>query len=41
VLRVLEDLAYREVGEIMGITEPAARRNVHVALKRLREEVER
>jgi RNA polymerase sigma factor (sigma-70 family) len=39
VLRVLEDLTYRDVGEIMGITEPAARRNVHVALQRLREEM--
>lgn len=39
VLRVLEDLTYRDVGRIMGISEPAARRNVHVALGRLREEL--
>jgi len=40
VLRVLEDLSYRNVGQIMGISEEAARRNVHVALKRLREELQ-
>jgi RNA polymerase sigma factor (sigma-70 family) len=40
VLRVLEDLAYRDVGRIMGTSEPAARRNVHVALGRLREELQ-
>jgi RNA polymerase sigma factor (sigma-70 family) len=40
VLRVLEDLAYREVAAIMQISESAARRNVHVALGRLREELD-
>lgn len=40
VLRVLEDLPYRDVGRIMGISEEAARRNVHVALRRLREELQ-
>jgi RNA polymerase sigma factor (sigma-70 family) len=39
VLRVVEDLAYRQVAEIMQISEAAARRNVHVALGRLKEEL--
>ena len=39
VLRVVEDLTYRDVAEIMGISEAAARRNVHVGLNRLREEL--
>ena len=36
VLRFAVDLRYREVGEAMGTTEEAARRNVHEALKKLR-----
>ena len=39
VLRVLEDLPYRDVASIMGISEAAARRNVHVALTRLKETI--
>jgi RNA polymerase sigma factor (sigma-70 family) len=35
--RFINDLAYRDIGELMGTTEEAARRNVHEALKRLRE----
>ena len=37
-LRFVADMAYAEVGEVMGSTEEAARRNVHEALKRLRKE---
>ena len=36
VLRFAVDLRYREVGEALGTSEEAARRNVHEALKRLR-----
>lgn len=35
--RFVNDLAYRDVGRLMGTTEEAARRNVHEALKTLRE----
>ncbi len=36
VLRFAVDLRYREVGEALGTSEEAARRNVHEALKKLR-----
>jgi RNA polymerase sigma factor (sigma-70 family) len=36
VLRFVVDLRYREVGEALGTSEEAARRNVHEALKKLR-----
>jgi RNA polymerase sigma factor (sigma-70 family) len=39
--RFVTDLSFREIGTAMGITEEAARRNVHEGLKRLREVVER
>ncbi len=35
--RFINDLAYREIGRLMGTSEEAARRNVHEALVRLRE----
>jgi RNA polymerase sigma factor (sigma-70 family) len=35
--RFVNDLRYVEIGEIMGTTEEAARRNVHEGLKRLRQ----
>ena len=35
-LRYLTDSAYAEISGLMGISEDAARRNVHEALKRLR-----
>lgn len=38
VLRYLLDAEYPAVAAAMGISEPAARRNVHEGLKRLREE---
>jgi len=38
LLRFLGDLGYRDIGEIMGSSEDAVRRNVHDGLKRLREE---
>jgi RNA polymerase sigma factor (sigma-70 family) len=37
-LRFIADSAYAEIAEAMEISEPAARRNVHEGLKRLREE---
>jgi RNA polymerase sigma factor (sigma-70 family) len=37
-LRFVADLAYAELGEVMGTTEDAARRNVHEALNKLRKE---
>lgn len=37
-LRFLGDLTHREIGEIMQISEAAARRNVFEALKRLRDD---
>ena len=39
--RFIFDLAYRDVGERMGITEEAARQNVSAGLRRLRTEVDR
>ena len=36
VLRFAVDLRYRDVGQSMGTSEEAARRNVHEALKKLR-----
>jgi RNA polymerase sigma factor (sigma-70 family) len=36
VLRFAVDLRYREVGEALGSSEEAARRNVHEGLKKLR-----
>ena len=36
VLRFAVDLRYREVGEALGTSEEAARRNVHEGLKKLR-----
>jgi DNA-directed RNA polymerase specialized sigma24 family protein len=38
VLRFTFDLAYREMGEVMGSSEEAARRNVFEGLRKLREE---
>jgi RNA polymerase sigma factor (sigma-70 family) len=38
-LRFLTDSSHGEIAEVMGISEEAARRNVHEALKRLREEL--
>ena len=39
-LRFLGDLSHAEIGETMGISEAAARRNVHQGLQRLRKEHE-
>lgn len=36
-LRFLGDLSHREIAEVMGTSEPAARRNVFEGLERLRE----
>ena len=36
VLRFAVDLRYREIGDALGTSEEAARRNVHEALKKLR-----
>jgi len=41
VHRFVFDLAYRDVGERMGISEEAARQNVSAGLRRLRLEVDR
>lgn len=41
VHRFVFDLAYREIGERMAITEEAARQNVHAGLRRLRLEIDR
>lgn len=38
-LRFLIDSSYGEIADVMGISEEAARRNVHEALKRLRKEL--
>jgi len=38
-LRFASDLRFRDVGEAMGISEAAARRNVHEGLRKLRETV--
>jgi RNA polymerase sigma factor (sigma-70 family) len=40
-LRFVADSAYAEIAAVMQTSEPAARRNVHEALKRLRKEQER
>ena len=40
-LRYLTDAAYAEISGLMGISEEAARRNVHEGLKRLRLEYDR
>jgi RNA polymerase sigma factor (sigma-70 family) len=40
-LRFLTDAPYAQISEITGISEEAARRNVHEGLKRLRQEYER
>jgi RNA polymerase sigma factor (sigma-70 family) len=39
-LRYVADCPYREIATVMDTTEPAARRNVHEALRRLRTEME-
>jgi RNA polymerase sigma factor (sigma-70 family) len=39
-LRYLADLSHREIAEVMGTSEAAARRNVFEGLNRLREHVE-
>lgn len=39
VLRVYEELSFREIGEVLGCSEGAARVNYHHAIKRLREMV--
>jgi DNA-directed RNA polymerase specialized sigma24 family protein len=39
-LRYLADLSHREVAEVMGTSEDAARRNVFEGLRRLREHSE-
>ena len=36
--RYVNDLAYADVGRVMGCSEEAARRNVHEAMRKLREE---
>ena len=40
-LRMVADLAYADIAQVMGTSEDAARRNVHEALKRLRTEYRR
>jgi RNA polymerase sigma factor (sigma-70 family) len=40
-LRYLADLSHREIAEVMGTSEDAARRNVFEGLERLREHVEK
>jgi DNA-directed RNA polymerase specialized sigma24 family protein len=39
--RFVNDLAYRDIGRLLGCTEEAARRSVHEGLKKLREEYAR
>jgi RNA polymerase sigma factor (sigma-70 family) len=39
-LRYAADLSYREIGETLGVSEPAARRRVHDALANLRTRIE-
>lgn len=41
VLRYLEDLPYRQIGDIVGCSEAAARQNVRAGLASLREELDR
>ena len=38
VLRYVEDLPYRTIGEVLGCSESAARQNVRAGLTKLREE---
>ncbi|HET7581562.1 MAG TPA: sigma-70 family RNA polymerase sigma factor [Candidatus Limnocylindria bacterium] len=40
VHRFVMDMDYRSIGELMGITEEAARQNVSAGLKRLRKELD-
>jgi RNA polymerase sigma factor (sigma-70 family) len=37
VLRFVSDLSHREIGQVLGCSDAAARRSVHEGLKRLRE----
>lgn len=39
ILRYLGDLSHREIADVMGTSEPAARRNVHEGLRRLTKEL--
>ena len=39
ILRTFQQLPYREVGEIMGITENSAKVNFHHAIKNLKDEL--
>ncbi len=39
VLRYVEDLTYRRIGEVIGCSEAAARQNVRAGLRRLREDI--
>jgi DNA-directed RNA polymerase specialized sigma24 family protein len=39
LLRYVNDLPYRDIARAMGSTEAAARQNVHVALRTLRQEL--
>jgi RNA polymerase sigma factor (sigma-70 family) len=41
VLRFVADLSHREIGEVIGSSEEAARRSLHEGLKKLRTEVTR
>ena len=41
VLRYLEDLPYRKIGEVIGCSEAAARQNVRAGLTRLREDIKK
>ena len=41
VLRYALDLRHREIGEVLGCSEPAARRNVHEGIAKLREKEQR
>jgi RNA polymerase sigma factor (sigma-70 family) len=38
-LRFVADLSHREIGEVMGTSEAAARRNVYEGVRRLREDL--
>ena len=40
LLRFLGDLTHAEIGEVMGISEQAARRNVHDGLNQLRQRID-
>lgn len=39
VLRYVEDLPYRAIGDVVGCSESAARQNVRAGLEKLREEI--